>query len=101
MFDGNIYAQHNGVAMGALLAPIIADVFMAELETTLMDRLEQKGAREWHQYVDDTFVLAEPDTNIQDVPDILNGFHPSIKFTYEVEEDNSLPFLDVRVTRSP
>ena len=60
MFDGKIFVQHNGVAMGAPLAPIIADVFMAELETTLMDRLEQKGVREWHRYVDDTFVLVEP-----------------------------------------
>ena len=100
MFDGNIYVQHNGVAMGAPLAPIIADIFMAELETTLMDRLEQKGVREWHRYVDDTFVLVEPDTNIQEVLDVLNDFHPSIKFTYEVEKDDSLPFLDVRVTRS-
>ena len=100
MFDGNMYVQHNGVAMRAHLAPIIADVFMAELETTLMDRLEQKGVREWHRYVDDTFVLVEPDTNVQDVLDILNGFHPSIKCTFEVEESGSLPFLDVRVSRS-
>ena len=95
MFDGKIYVQHNGVAMEAPLAPIIADVFIAELETTLMDRLERRGVREWHRYVDDTFVLVEPDTNIQDVLDNLNGFYPSIKFTHEVEEDNSLPFLDV------
>jgi hypothetical protein len=47
MFDGNIYVQHNGVAMGTPLAPIIADVFMAELETTVMDHLEQKRVREW------------------------------------------------------
>ena len=45
MFDGRIFAQRNGVVMGAPLAPIIPDVFMAELETTLMDRLEQKGVR--------------------------------------------------------
>ena len=50
MFDGKIFVQHNGVAMGAPLAPIIADVFMAEFETTLMDRLEQKGVGEWHRY---------------------------------------------------
>lgn len=98
MFDGKIYVQHNGVAMGAPLVPIIADVFMAEIESTLMDRLEQKSVREWHRYVSDTFVLVEPDTNIQDVLDILNGFHPSIKFTYEVEEVNSLPFSYVRVS---
>ena len=29
----------------------------------------------------------------------LNGIHPTIKFTMEVEEGGSLPFLDTRVTR--
>jgi hypothetical protein len=51
--------------------------------------------------VDDTFVLIELTTNVVDVLNILNNFHPSIKFTYEVEANRSLPFLDVRVTRSP
>ena len=75
-------------------------LFMAELETILMDRLEQRGVREWHRYVDDTFVLVEPNTNIQEVLDTLNGFHSSIKFTFEVKDSGSLPFLDVRVARS-
>ncbi|CAF4755911.1 unnamed protein product, partial [Rotaria socialis] len=44
--------HHNGVAMGAPLAPIIADVFMTNLETTLMDDLINAGVSEWHQYVD-------------------------------------------------
>jgi hypothetical protein len=90
MFDDQIFVQHNGVAMGAPLAPIIADIFMAELETILMDTRERKGLCEWHRYVDDTFVL-----------EVLNCFHPSFKFTYEVKQDNSLPFLNVQVTRSP
>jgi hypothetical protein len=54
-----------------------------------------------HRYVDGTFVIMEPETKIQDILDVLNSFHPPIKFTYEVKSDNSLPFLDVRVCRSP
>ncbi|CAF2820644.1 unnamed protein product [Rotaria sp. Silwood2] len=38
-----MYAQHKGVAMDAPLAPMIANIFMAHLETTLMDRLLQFG----------------------------------------------------------
>jgi hypothetical protein len=96
-----MYVQHNGVAMGAPLAPVVADIFMAHMETSLMDQLMEIGVCEWHRYVDDTFVLIEPTTNVVDVLSILNSFHPSIKFTYEVEANRSLPFLDVRVTRSP
>ena len=101
LFDNKMYVQHNGVAMGAPLAPVVADIFMAHLETSLMDQLMETGVCEWHRYVDDTFVLIEPTTNVVDVLNILNSFHPSIKFTYEVEANRSLPFLDVRVTRSP
>jgi hypothetical protein len=101
LFDNKMYTQHNGVAMGAPLAPVVADIFMAHMETSLMDQLMEIGVCEWHRYVDDTFVLIEPTTNVVDVLNILNNFHPSIKFTYEVEANRSLPFLDVRVTRSP
>ena len=86
-------------AMGAPLAPGMADIFMAHLETTLMDELTSIGVCEWHRYVDDTFVLVQPGTSVTDILSILNGFHPSIKFTYETEANSSLPFLDVRVTR--
>jgi hypothetical protein len=99
-FDNKMYIQHNGVAMGAPLAPIIADIFMSHLEETLMDRLVQSGVCEWYRYVDDTFILMEPDTNVDGVLNILNNFHPSIQFTCQPETGNSLPFLDVLVTRS-
>lgn len=61
-FDNKMYVQHNGVAMGAPLAPVIADIFMSHLEETLMGRLVQSGVREWFRYVDDTFILLESTT---------------------------------------
>ncbi|CAF4803502.1 unnamed protein product, partial [Rotaria sp. Silwood2] len=42
-FNNNMYVQINRVEIGAPLAPVIADIFMAHLETTLMDRLIQLG----------------------------------------------------------
>jgi hypothetical protein len=100
MFDNKMYVQHNGVAMGAPLAPIIADIFMSHLEETLMDRLKQSGVCEWYRYVDDTFVLVEPTTKEETILKILNNFHPSINFTHQPEKNGSLSFLDVWVTRS-
>jgi hypothetical protein len=100
IFNNKIYVQHNGVVMGAPLAPVIADIFMSHLEEILMDRLVQSGVHEWFRYVDDTFILLEPTTKIEDVLNILNNFHPSIKFTHEVPKDGSLSFFDVRVMPS-
>jgi hypothetical protein len=86
--------------MGAPLAPVIADIFMAHMENSLMEQLEKIGVCEWHRYVDDTFVLLEPGTNIDDVLHVLNEFQPSIKFTHEPEKDNTIVFLDVQVIRT-
>ena len=87
--------------MGPPLAPVIADIFMAHLETTLMDKLTELGVCEWHRYVDDTFVLVHPTAKVSEILDVLNQFHPSIKFTHEVEENQSIPFLDVLISRYP
>ena len=70
----------------------MANIFMAHLEPTLMNELKSIGVCEWHRYVDDTFVRVQPGTN---------GFHPSIKLTYELEADDSLRFLDGGVTHLP
>ena len=70
IFDAKTFVHHNGVAMGAPLAPVIADSLMAHMETSLMDLLEQIGVCEWHMYTDDTFVLLKPGTNIDAVLDV-------------------------------
>lgn len=100
IFNGLSYVQHTGVAMRAPLAPVIADIFMSHLESSLMESLEQKGVCEWYRYVDDTFVLLKPDTKIEDVLNLLNNFHPSIQFTHEPELNGTIAFLDVKVIRS-
>jgi hypothetical protein len=101
LVNNKIHIQHNGMVMGAPLAPVVADIFMVHMETSLMDQLMKIGVCDWHRYVDHTSVLIEPTTNLAHVLNIVNNFHPSIKFTYEFEANPTLPFLDVRVTRSP
>ncbi|CAF4709196.1 unnamed protein product, partial [Rotaria sp. Silwood2] len=96
-----MYVQHNGVAIGAPLAPVIADIFMTHLETTLMDKLTELGVCEWYRYVDDTFVLINKDANVDNILSILNDFHPSIKLTRKIEDNDKLKFLDIQVIRSP
>jgi hypothetical protein len=93
--------QHNDVTMGASLASVTADSFMAHLETTLTDKLKSIGMCECHKYVNNTFVQVDPDAKLEGILPILNNFHPSINFAHENEVNDSLPIPDIRVTRSP
>ena len=37
--------------------------------------------------------------SVETVLEKLNGFHPSIKFTFEKENDGNIAFLDVKVIK--
>ena len=100
-FNGEIYQQTNGVAMGSPLAPLLADIFLIHLEKQVMNKLEDSGVVFWKRYVDDTFVIIRDNTDADRLNDILNQVHPAIQFTKEEEKDFSLPFLDIRITRNP
>ena len=48
------------------------------------------------RYVDDTISYIKEES-IEHVPSKLNGYHDNIEFTFEIENDGKLSFLDVLV----
>ena len=96
-FNGAIYKQINGVAMGSPLGPVIANIFMAELEKLIIPQLGDKISL-WQRYVDDTCTFIKKGET-EAVLDVLNGFHESINFTYEKEVGGAISFLDVKLIR--
>ena len=88
-FDGQLYEQTDGVAMGSPLGPLMANVFMCHLE----DKLARDGMVPslYKRYVDDTHARM-PNVNTDAAADFLatlNGLHPSLKFTMELPSVNS------------
>ena len=96
-FNKETYQQTDGVAMGSPLGPVLAGIFMVELENKMVPKLK-KSLKHWKRYVDDTLAYVKTGS-IETVLNAINSFHPSIQFTYEEEKDNSIAFLDVYVTR--
>ena len=47
----------------------------------------------WRRFIDDTITFVKNDSIY--VLDQLNNFHKRMQFTYEIEHNNKLPFLDV------
>ena len=97
-FNGEFYVQLDGVAMGSPLGPVIAGIFMTELEKHTLPFLSN-DLTFWRRYVDDTICFIKK-TSIKATLDKINAFHPNIKFTYEIENESTLPFLDVLLIRN-
>ncbi|XP_064470267.1 uncharacterized protein LOC135385021 [Ornithodoros turicata] len=52
----------------------------------------------YRRYVDDTFVILNRNL-LDEFHSTLNSIEPPIQFTYELEQEKRLPFLDVSVPR--
>ena len=97
-FNGVMYQQADGVAMGSLLGHVIANILMSELENDLVPQLGEQMSL-WLRYVDDTFTFLK-ENEVENLKAVLNNFHPNINFTHEIEAENTISFLDVKVTRN-
>ena len=94
-FKGNLYEQADGVTMRSPLGPLLANVFMCSVE----DILDQDGKLPscYRRYVDDTFTIMPDIASARVLLSTLNQCHPSAKFTMEVEQNSSLPFICVEL----
>ena len=92
-----MYRKIDGIAMGSPLGPALANIFVGYYESKLFNKISKPTV--YCRYVDDTFSLFHKETEFQKFLNCLNSLHPS-KFTNEIETNNSLPFLDVLVTKS-
>ena len=72
-FNSDIYIQIDGVAMGSPLGPVLANIFMVELESVLVPKLKDY-VKKWRRFVDDTFVYVKRGS-IEYVLSVLNSFH--------------------------
>ena len=86
--------------MGSPLGPALANAFLAHHETVWLDECPLAFAPLFFaRYVDDVFVLIRSKEHISKLAEYFSGKHPNIRFTYELENNNTLPFLDVNVYR--
>ena len=70
---------------------------MCSLEESIVPTLKDCLVH-WRRYVDDTHAYIEPD-KIDYVMKKLNTYHKQIQFTYELEKDQRISFLDVSIRR--
>ena len=95
-FNGQHYLQIGGTAMGTKVAPAYANLFMRDLEETLLENHEHKPTV-WWRYIDDIFFIWEHgENNLKKWTKYFNSAHQTIKFTEEFSH-TEIPFLDTKV----
>ena len=92
-FKDVLYLQTDGVAVGSPLGPVLAGIFMVDLERSLVLLLPPELGF-WKRHVDGTITFVKIGT-VDHTLSMLNNFHPNIQFTYETECNFKLAFLDV------
>ena len=66
VIDGKVYKQVDGVCMGSPLGPVLANVFMVNLEETIVPSLQHIMPL-WKRYVDDTFTFVKKEKLQEDM----------------------------------
>ena len=100
LFNGQLYQQLDGVGMGLPLGPTFANIFLCFHEKNWLTTCPSEFRPVlYRRYVDDCFLVFRHVTHVEKFLSFLNEQHPKIKFTKEVESNQTLPFLDVKIKR--
>ena len=90
-FQGKMYQQVHGTAMGSPVLVVIANLVMEDIEERQLSTFHPPPLF-WRRYVDDTCAALPPDH--------LNSIEPCVQFTVGEELDGRLAFLDVQLSRN-
>ena len=101
IFDGVCYQQTDGVAMGSPLGPTLANIFLCYYEEIWLSKCPQQFKPKYYQrYVDDIFLLFNDPSEVNKFEKYMNSRHTNMNFTKEIENNNSLSFLDIRIDKT-
>ena len=92
--------QIDGVSMGSPLKPVLANIIMTELESTIVKELVDKSlVKLYMRYADDTLLLVK-DKDINYIHKRLASFDKNIKYTVDTFPDGNVHFLDIKFDKN-
>ena len=86
--------------MGSRIGTFLADIFVSKLENRIL-RNKIANFKTYVLYMNDTLIICDLTSRIDNIIDEFNHAHHSITYTCEVEQNNSISFLDAHQTRRP
>ena len=86
--------------MGSPLGLTLANVFLCYHEKIWPQNCPSEFKTViYRRYVDDTFQLFRSKDHVEKFRNYLNRQHKNTKFTSEIENENPISFLDIKITR--
>ena len=79
------------------LGPALANILVGYYEFLMFRRVKKPPM--YCRYVDDTFAIFDSENDFEEFLHQLNSLHPSMRFTFEKEVNQYLPFVDVQVEK--
>ena len=102
IFNGKYYIQNKGLAMGSPLSGFLADLYLNRYENKYIfsnDNRCNMNIIHYARYVDDTFIIYNGTIRqLNNLKSYLNSIN--IQFTLEVEENDSINFLDITMSKN-
>ena len=88
--------------MGAPTSSIFPEIYLQFLENTAISEiLIQHNILGYFRYVDDILIIyRENYTDILEVVNLFNNITPTLSFTIEKENNNSINFLDITIYKT-
>ena len=93
--NDQMYVQIDGVSMGSCLGPTFANFYMCNLENKILPTLS-KTPYIYARYVDDIFLEINNVNSLITMKDAMEQ-NSVLKFTYELNIERKIPFLDIQV----
>lgn len=103
LFDGVYYLQRQGICIGACVAPVLCDIFLAKIDKTISENLDSSLVTKVFRYVDDYLVMINrPEGNsgdivVNSVLDVFTRHSGGLKFTHERQNGLFLQYLDLKM----
>ena len=75
--------------MGSSLGPILPNIFMSHFEENALSQFTGTLPCTYRRYIDDTFLTFHNQAEMDLFFEFMNNLHKNIKFTKEIESNNS------------